>query len=248
MAVSPVFVPSKGRPKSKLFGMLKESGLEYYIVIEPQELEAYSEHENNLILLPLNDQGLVYSRQYILTNARLKGLQWFWMLDDDITAFWMSDGTKNHPITTKQALMTAERTIKSVPGTGIGALEYQQYSWSAKKEVTKNSYCEVCVLINAHATTGISNYDKEREMKEDRDFVLQIITNGLKSVRTNKISFSTPKNASNKGGLQQQYQTGKEEEASKKLSNKWPGIVTLQTKKDGRKDAKINWKKLGEES
>ena len=41
--------------------------------------------------------------------------------------------------------------------------------------------------------------------KEDRDFCIQAISNGLKTGRLTTYAFSAPQNGSNKGGLTKKY-------------------------------------------
>lgn len=243
MKLHPVFVVSKSRPDQKLYSLLDESHIDWTVVVEPQDEDAYRKVAANrsVMVLPENNRGICYVRQYLLEHARKKGLVWYWMLDDDITNFYYS----GQVVTARYALSSAEKLInqlwneKNIP-VAQAALEYSQYSWSAKSDYALNSYCDVAVIINSVASFGC-NYREEAHMKEDRDFTLQILSNGGFTCRLRKIGFSCPKNGSNKGGLYDEYKAGKEENASKQLASLWPNVVSLQTKSDGRKDAKIDW-------
>lgn len=242
----PIYIPSKGRALTMSTPeLLKESGVPFKIVVEPQDYDAYknANPETSFMVLAKDNQGIGFVRQSILDWARNSKDDWFWMMDDDITGFFKAVNGRNVKTSIDSILSICELNLERTWFVGQAALEYQQYSWSAKKDYTWNSYCDVCVAINTTITKGI-DYRSHMDLKEDRDFTLQILANaGLKTVRFSKFSFSAPKNGSNKGGLYQAYQqTDRELEAVNRMVKAWPGICSLNIKKDGRTDVKINWK------
>lgn len=221
--------------------MLSDDGIDFSIIVEPQDVASYSEWAGHLLVLPLNDQGLVFSRNFTINYAREKRLDWFWMVDDDITSFYKSEAGKNISISPFDAFTRSEKLFKNRGDVAQSAMEYQQYSWSQKKPITLNSYCDVCVCINVERTRGIK-YRKQVTLKEDRDFTLQCLSLGYKTLRTNYIAFSCPKNGSNQGGLYEDYKSGLETESVREMCRLWGNtICSPVTKKDGRKDVKINW-------
>lgn len=243
--MKPIFIPTKGRHENcktaKLLGNLSN----LYLVIEPDEEENYRKNYNNYnyIILPKNNMGLAYARNYILNFCKKMNYDWFWMLDDDISAILRREGTKL--IKDVSALYNAEKLISK--DTGQLALEYQQFAWSCKKDYILNSYADVCVCINVRC--AIDNDLKFRDevcLKLDRDFTMQIIKSGYKIKRTTLSAFSAPKNGSNKGGLKYLYdKKNKELSDSKKMVEIWgDDICRLNIKKDGRPDVKIFWKNI----
>ena len=84
------------------------------------------------------------------------------------------------------------------------------------------------------------------EGKEDRDFAMQVIQNGLKTARNTLFSFSCPANGSNKGGLKEIfYDLGKELQCCKNMVDLWgQDICQHYVKPDGRNDVKIHWNKI----
>lgn len=242
--VYPILIPSKNRPNSKLFNSLKTDNLLFNIIVEPQDYETYQDagYKDNLIILPENNRGLAYSRNFILNLARNSKYSWFWMLDDDITNFYETIDNKTKITNPTNALSIAEDVLTKQKGIGQLGLEYQQFAWSQKKDFAVNSYCDVCVCINVQATKKI-NYREEVLLKEDRDFTLQILSKGYQTLRVSKSAFSCPKNGSNKGGLFDIYQSDREKLSVLKMCELWgSSICTPQTKADGRFDVKINWK------
>lgn len=193
-------------------------------------------------MLPQDGQGLAYSRNFALDYARENSLDWFWMLDDDISKFYKTVNRRNTPTTAKECLESAELLFKSDRGVAQAALEYQQFSWSQKKQVHVNGYCDVAVCINVRRTKTMS-YRKNVELKEDRDFTLQCLSKGYRTVRACHCAFSAPQNGSNDGGLHDVYKAGRERQAVDEMCRVWgKAICTPTVKKNGRRDVKINWR------
>jgi hypothetical protein len=215
----------------------------FTLVVEPQEYEEYQAEFPNFpfLIIPENDKGVTYVRNQILEVARGKELKWIWMMDDDIKSFHLTENSKTIKAGPAQVIFQAEACLKSIPNLAIGAMEYQQYAWAAKKPFVKNSYCDVAAFLNIELTRPL-NY--RPDCKEDRDFVLQCLALGYNSARSSWTSFSVPKNGSNKGGLQDDYLAGKEMAWSQNMIRLWPGICEMHVKKDGRTDVKIHWTRL----
>lgn len=241
-----IFVPSKGRAgKAKTIENLVKEELDFTCLVEPQELEQYQEAYPTVDFLCLKEsnKGIGYVRQFILTHNREVNLAgWYWMLDDDISSLSEQQGTKNVRRPFGEVLVKAFFLFSEIPNVSQAALEYQQFSWSAKKDLAYNSYCDVCVCINVHRTQHV-NYRSFCDLKEDRDFTLQILGSGYYTIRTSRFGFSAPKNGSNEGGLREVYlQSGRELEAVKRMCLLYPELITSQVKSDGRVDCKINWR------
>ena len=240
--VFPILIPSKGRPKSKLFDQLKSEGVGFSLIVEPQDVESYSAHSSHILPLDKDDGGLAYSRNFALDYARRQGFSWFWMLDDDISKFYRTISRRNMPIAAGECLSASERLFKDNASVAQAALEYQQFSWSQNKSLAINGYCDVAVCINVKRTKGL-HYRQQVELKEDRDFTLQCLSKGFLTVRTCHLSFSAPQNGSNDGGLFNVYKAGLERQAVDEMCRIWgPSICTPTVKKNGRRDVKINWR------
>lgn len=232
---APVYVPSKGRATTATTPRLVACTL----VVEPQDADVYRAHFENVLVLPENDQGLAYARNYILSLNTAP----FWMMDDDITGFYQRLNKRMQRIDGAVAIAQAECLFASKPHIAQGALEYQQFAWSTTHDYTLNGYCDVCVWINPVYASKVASYHADLVPKEDRDFTLQILTAGYRTMRVQAFAFSAPKNGSNAGGLKPVYDTtGAERAGVDRLCAKYPGLVTPQTKPDGRYDAKINWR------
>jgi hypothetical protein len=245
----PIFIPSKGRSKTSLtLKALRASPFSpnYYAVVEPDEKEQYAEvlPPSKIVVLPESDRGLAYSRQYVL-DLMIKGnTDWFWMLDDDLTGFYLKDSSgKLQKVSIDVALTEAEKYFSNSGDIAQAGLEYQQFAWSQNKSYALNSYCDCCVAIHTQRVKSVKFRD-EVNLKLDRDFTLQVLSLGYKTLRTFNVAFSCPKNGSNAGGLQEVYKTaGEELKNSKRMCEIWGrDICKLNIKKDGRPDVSINWR------
>jgi hypothetical protein len=238
MTVWPIYIASRGRALTA-----KRPNIPVTMVVEPHESRDYrmAHPGTEVLTLPESDQGLGYVRQWIKDHATARGHSWFWMLDDDISGYYMiRDGKsiKTHPV---DVLLAAQQQIDR-PLVAHGAMEYQQFAWSAKKAYTLNSYCDVAVAIHAGMTRGI-RFRPETNLKVDRDFTLQVLASGMLVVRSTLTAFSAPANGSNAGGLADEYAIrGRERQDVETMMKLWPNIVSMQIKKNGRTDAKINWR------
>lgn len=237
-----ILIPSKGRAgRAKCVELLLQETCDFWIVVEPQEADAYRAAYPRAMFFTLeeNNRGITYVRNSCLDLAGKMGFKWFWMLDDDINTMGVVSGGRvtKHPFT--HVLAEAQKTFASYESQmAIGALEYQQYAWAAKKPYAFNSYCDTCVCLNYDI---MKRFRYAPDVKEDRDMVLQVLSAGYITARTTRHCFGSPKNGSNQGGLQDAYKAGLEQTWSANMVKKWPGLCQLQVKSDGRPDVKINW-------
>lgn len=226
---------------------LEKADCEYFYVVEPVEIEEYKKFVpcENVLVLPLSNQGLAYVRNWIHFHAqeRLGLSAWYWMLDDDITAFYGVDTEKqrNYSIELREIFETLNSKILTSVGFGQFALEYRSLSWNSKKALRSPSYCDVAVCIN----TAIElQYRPEFGLKVDRDFTAQVLSSGLKTARFCRYGFGAPTNSALSGGLQSEYQSGREAKDSAYFAAYWSSCSEFQIKSNGRPDVKIDWKCL----
>lgn len=234
--VSPIVIPSKGRPATLLPKVL--AGLQVFVVVEPQDEPAYPQ-ELNLIVLPENDQGICFVRNFVLDEAARRGWVSFWMMDDDIKDFTKTVDNRLQKCDPLEVLQPAELHFRQRKAAQ-GALEYRPFGWLGK-ELNMNTYCDVCVWFDSSQIAGF-RYDPEVTLKEDRDFTIQLLQAGKTTCRYSNGSFNTPSNASNKGGLHEVYKSGREVVAVQAMCRKWPHICRQITKPNGRIDCDIDWK------
>lgn len=218
-----------------------------YVFVEPQELHTYKFTYPNLEIVDImqSNQGITFVRNLIRRFAEdyfPNGS--YWMLDDDISDFYCRQGNKMVKMHALEILYGAESLFRQ-ENAWLGALDYQQLAWSASHTFHSNSFCDVAVWHDTALTHGM-RYRPEAEGKEDRDFAMQVVKAGGRTIRSTLHAFAAPKNGSNAGGLSEMFyaQAGREEECVDALVKLWPGVVTKIRKEDGRVDAKINWRDI----
>jgi hypothetical protein len=241
-----LFIPSKNRVgNSTLLRFLTENNFNAFVVVEPQDIEKYKTEYPNFtyLVLPINNGGITYVRNYIKEHTETIGLQNYWQLDDDITGLFFREDTKLIRGGVELLLKAQTQFINS--NIALGSLEYRQFAWSATKEIINNSFCDSCVFVDNIFTKGM-RYRQYVEGKEDRDFAMQVIKSGMKTGRTTLFAFSAPANGSNAGGLKEIfYDLGKEAVCVSRMVELWgDSICQPITKENGRKDVKINWSKI----
>lgn len=247
--MTPIFIPSKNRVNnSKTIQSAAFIDYPVTVVLEPQDqLEYHTKFMLNesikFLILPENNQGISYVRNFIKQYTEDNSIQRYWMLDDDITALSYREAQKliKSDLT---VLDKAEAQFIS-EGISLGGLEYGQFAWSATKPLIENSFCDVCVFVDNTKTFGI-RYRPYLEGKEDRDFAMQVIKAGKLTGRSTLYAFNAPKNGSNAGGLKEIfYDAGKEERCANRMVETWgEDICQRIIKNDGRPDVKIHWDRI----
>lgn len=234
-------IPSKGRAgKTKTNKLLREVGLAYTFVVEPQDREEYAATGACLMVLPENNMGITYSRDWILQQMRKYGYKQFWMLDDDIECFGeVVDGKT----VTRDAriLLKAFKQLQTYGPASIYTLELRQFAWSSA-DVQRDKIAMQCVMFDMQHCENI-NYDLRLKIREDYDISFQAIFKGKGTLKSGKYYYGIADMKSQEGGMSQWYNAETEMHETWKLCRKWPGLVTPLQKED-RIDVKVNWGKI----
>lgn len=235
-----IFIPTKGRLNNqKTYNLLRELNLNPTLVIEPQEENEAFEKGYNFIILPDNNKGISYSRNYILNYARINQFKYICMLDDDISQFGFIENKKRVP--DNKAFLKALEYFKE--SKTCGTIQYNQFAWCQPKPIVYNRGLEVVFFLYMPL---LNNVMFEEDTIEDRDFSLDIILNHkVKTFRLNHLYFNVPSIGTNKGGIESSNRYQKQIEWSQKMEKKWtPEICKYIIKKNGMPDIKINWRNV----
>lgn len=236
-------MPSKNRPATKIVERWAPAGITPLIFVEPQDAKAYEGLPVHV--LPKNNQGLVYSRNYILNYARENGIEWFCMCDDDIENF--SEVRNGRAKTSDANVVLKAWVLAKKYNLGMTGLAYRQYGWSEKKPVRINTKLpEVCVIMQTQKLNH--SYRKELELKEDRDFAMMAIKTKANVAVCSRFCIQVPNIGSNEGGLHDAYQDEERYiEVIKRFVQAWPKYSRI-VKRKGRYDLKIEPRKLAEDT
>lgn len=95
----PVYIPSKGRADvATTPRLLDQAGVDYRLVVEPPEADAYRAAfgVNKVLELPFHDlgEGSIPARNWIWEHAATLGYPWHWVIDDNVQGFYRAHGNK----------------------------------------------------------------------------------------------------------------------------------------------------------
>ena len=193
-----IFIPTKERLNNqKTYNILKELNLNPILVIEPQEENEAVERDYDFIVLPEDNKGISYSRNYILDYAKNKNFKYICMIDDDIQFFGEIVPIRKRK-KGNEAFLKALEYFKN--SKTCGTMQYNQFAWCQPKPIVYNRGLEVVMFLYMPL---LQNVYFEEDTIEDRNFSLDIILNhNVKTFRLNHLYFQTPSIGTNKGGIE----------------------------------------------
>ena len=259
----PVYVPSKGRVETSatLRALESESYPDVRVIVPPAEVDTYAARwkaqsggtaTSGWHVSAQRGTGIQGARQTILEDARWSGDRNVWMLDDDISAVLrrkaLPPGYGFERVTFEQAFDAMVTTVALdgpdlVNGYEIALAgpQFRQYAWSGP-DVAVDVHLRNFILLDTAAPIEYPEY-----LKEDLDVVLQAITKGWHTLRFSSYAFTSPTMGTLDGGCSDDYADGLLEDATARIANRWPGIVTVvHDKKLDKFVNRVNWRKARE--
>lgn len=235
-----IVIATKARPFTKSYKHYEKFNIPVYHFVEPQDEDSYrSAKVPGIVVLPENNRGLWYVRNFILEWARDNNHDWIWMNDDDIKNFGIA--SKGKTITqTAQVLIDVFKAVEphQYPGNG---LNYCQHAWSYCKRpryfVNKRPP-DVCSLYYVPAIRW--EFKEEMNTKVDRDFYMQCIQYGKGLIVSTHHWFACPDVGTNAGGLNAEYASKRDSDAAVVLRDAWAPYSEL-IKKGDRVDCKLKF-------
>lgn len=226
MPTYPIYIPSKGRADRSLTAnfMLKD-GVTFRIVVEPQEQDLYAERFGAacLLVLPKNDQGLIYARNWIKAHATAEGHVRHWQIDDNIARirrWWYGDRI---PVASGAALSITEEFVDRYENVAVAGLNYYMFAVESKvRPFFRNSRVYSCSLIlNALPHRWRSVYN------DDTDFCLQVLADGWCTILMNIFLIEKRPSMTVRGGnTDALYKGDGRAKMARSLERLWPGVVT----------------------
>ena len=193
-----IYIPSKGRSSNCLTAknLITDNVTNFKIVIEPQDLDNYSQHFSNKQLLSLNqnNKGIGYSRQFIKEYAKEKKQTFHWQLDDDLN-FKKRINNKNVKFNSHELLNEVEDYIDNYTNIMLAGLRNSVFAWTQTKPISLNKQIASCVLLNSFIESRYRS-----NTVEDIDFSMQVLTEGYCSIIFNELLYDNPPPARQKGG------------------------------------------------
>jgi hypothetical protein len=240
----PIYIPSKGRHESRLtIKALNNMGVDYRVVVEPQEFEQYSKHidNKNLLILPFSnlEQGSIPARNWIFEHSKKQGYKRHWIMDDNIEQFNRLNNNLQIKCNTGAIFRCVEDFVDRYKNIALAGLEYDFFVKSRCKwnPYRMNTRIYSCTLIDnsiPHRWRGKYN--------EDTDLSIRVLKDGYCTVLF--LAFLQQKSQTQKikGGNQKIYEeTNQRKEFAESLAKQHPDVAKVAWR-FGRWHHQVNYK------
>lgn len=180
----PIYVPSKGRWKSRYTcRALDDLRVPYRVVIQPQDHDAYAAvlDAAHLLVLPFNDekQGLLRARNWIWEHAISEGHKRHWQLDDNIRCFYNLHNGKQTKVVDPSLFHILEEHTDCFSNVALSGMQYDMF----RKQGSQTSIWDKPFLLNTriYSCTLILNslpFRYRAAYNDDTDLSLQVLKAG----------------------------------------------------------------------
>ena len=243
----PVYVPSKGRSHNPLTAkFLQKDKVPFYLVVEPQEEEAYrnSTGHPDILVLPWSDLGkggLIAVRNWIRDHSQNAGHERHWQLDDNISKLMRKWRGKRLNADAGVVLRATEDFVDRYENVAVAGLNYSAFGiQQTQPPFYLNNHIYSCTLFLNRIP-----YRWRLEYNDDTDMCLQALSGGWCTILMNAFLCQKRTTMKIKGGNTPIYQGDGRLEMSRNLERLWPGVV--ETKRRFQRPQHVvsnNWKKF----
>lgn len=235
----PIFVPSKGRADACLtMKALDRVGLDYRVVVEDQEHDAYAAKvgDEKILVLPHRNEGLVVTRNWIWDYALAIGTPKFWTMDDNIFGFFRYNRNLKVPCGDGTFIACLEDFSDRYTNLPICGMNY--FMFVSRKTlvppITFNTrvYSNMLIQTDAANPDGIP-YRNEGFYNDDTDLCLRVLKDGFCTALFNAFLIDKQRTMTHGGGMTEHYVGDGRWKMADELRRKHPDVTTI-TRKWGR--------------
>jgi hypothetical protein len=222
----PLYVPSKGRAdQCQTVKFLLRDQVPFFLVVEPQEQQLYGRTfpQASLLVLPDNDQGLIYARNWIKAHATAAGHARHWQIDDNIHKIKRRYQGKRIPCHAGMALAITEQFVDRYTNVAVAGLNYQMF-------LPPNQPMPPFYLnVHVYSCTLVRNslpYGWRARYNDDTDLCLRVLADGWCTVLMNCFLIDKITTMVIKGGnTTDLYQGDGRLKMARSLERMWRGVV-----------------------
>lgn len=222
----PVYIPSKGRADIQMTAaFLARDGVPFWLVVEPQEADAYAAAwgRERILTLPDQNRGTPWARNWIKAHAIAAGTARHWQLDDNMRCIRRLYRGRRIPCQAGIALAAAEDFTDRYENVAISGLNYTMFlpptqSWPPFHRNCRVYSCTLVLNATPHAWRGPYN--------DDTDLCLQVLADGWCTLLFNVFMVDKAQTMAVKGGQTPIYQGDGRLKMARCLERRWPGVVT----------------------
>lgn len=244
----PIYVISKGRFKNCLTAkFLIKDGVDFKLVVEPQEKHEYAERygAERVLVLPFSNlgKGSIPARNFVWEHAKKSGAARHWILDDNIITVYRRYKTKRMYCNSKYAFSAIEDFTDRYENIAIAGMNYAMFVPDRQKvkPFVLNVHVYSCLLIRNDLP-----FRWRGRYNEDTDLCLQVLSAKWCTVLVNAFNIQKMATMTIKGGnTDVLYKADGRLKMARALEKMWPGIVTVDRRfKRPQHIVKDNWRQF----
>ena len=194
----PIYIPSKGRASRDITAKaLRESNLDYTIVVEPQDYESYLQTfpKEQLFCMDKDDQGQSYVRNVCREHSISIGAKYHWQFDDNIHNFALRENGKTKKCLASRCILPMEDVVDEYSNIGIVGLCHTAFAFAKIRDYDLNKQIYTGFLVNNSVPVSF-----RLDTVEDTDFSLQILSSGYCTVMFNRFIMNKATTMTMSGG------------------------------------------------
>lgn len=230
----PIYVISKGRPKSCLtVRELRAMNVPYKLVIEPVDKEDYVKFhdEKDILILPFSNlgQGSIPVRNWVWDHAISSGNEKHWILDDNIEGFHRLNRNMKPKATSGTIFKCAEDFTDRYANVALSGFNY--YSFCKATDSVPPFYLNTriysCILVRNDIP-----YKWRGKYNEDTDLSIRVLKDGWCTILFNAFLAGKVTTQRMKGGNTDNVYTDDDNRLAfaKSLQEQHPDIVRVTWK------------------
>jgi len=237
----PIYIPSKNRSDKCLTARyLARDNVPFRLVVEPQELETYSQvfPKDQLLVLPQNGGYVHYVRNWIKAHATKEGHAWHWQLDDNMRGFYRRFRGYRLPCSAGVAMAIAEDFAERYTNVAIAGLNYHMFvarGFGRRGKPGEENGGMPPFYLNNHVYSCfmVRNslpYLWRLRRNDDTDYCLQALSDNWCTILLNSFAVQKVATMTMTGGQGALYDGDGRLKMSKGLERLWPGVVKTRRK------------------
>ncbi len=243
----PVYIPTKGRWATPYtIKALSSIGVPFKAVVEPQQAAEYAAvvGEQNLLILPHQDKGLVVTRNWIWDHALESGTERFWTFDDNIRQFYRMTGNMKYRCRSGTFMCVIEDFVERYENVPVIGMHYELFRPRKSKwppfHLNTRVYSNMLILTDAKDPRG-KPYRNEGFYNDDTDLCLRMLKDGYCTILLNAFLADKIATMTVKGGMTPHYQGDGRWKMAEELRQKHPDVVKI-TQKWGRWQHQVDYR------